>query len=129
MSNKSLKTWNMIQKILFRQLTQLTITYIFEIQILVIDVKQILMSNSSFEPQRTSRGKAINWLRQEDVMEPNQGRNFFWKKKILKLPNKLFFLFKKMHQSMYPQLHALSHNDHKSFKIIFLCTQIRTINP
>lgn len=95
MSNKSLKTWNMIQKILFRQLTQLTITYIFEIQILVIDVKQILMSNSSFEPQRTSRGKAINWLRQEDVMEPNQGRNFFWKKKILKLPNKLFFLLKK----------------------------------
>jgi hypothetical protein len=42
------------------------IPYIFKINILVINVKQVPMSNSSFESQGTPQGKAVNWLMQED---------------------------------------------------------------
>lgn len=40
--------------------------YIFKIHILVINVKQIPISGSSFEPQLTPRGKSVNRLVQED---------------------------------------------------------------
>lgn len=62
------------------------VSYIFEVYIPVIYIKQISVSNSSFEPQRTTRGKSIYWLayeKRENEIGDQRKKNVLHNKKTL----------------------------------------------